>query len=268
MHKDIVDVLATDLAVTSLAERTPVDSDDRALQALASWTADIDADPMPDVDTPTPMAIRRRPRGALRSVAAMTLALTLSSTGIAAAVQGNPFAPINFVVHKFGYLGPSQHPPSVDLSGRRASAADRRAEREERAQADAKPRPSRSHPRAQPAEPAHRSEGTSKPALPSSDPVASRPVPSSRDGATAPSPRPGPRHRPLVIWHPRPPVLGPFGGQSPPDRPEPPSMPINTSPKPSFPGGGDEPAPPDQPTLWPTQSEPDISAPHISAWGN
>ena len=140
-----MDVVATDLAVTALAERAPLDSDDAALRMLDAWAAEIDARPIAvEVAVPGPAAVRRRPRGTARSVAAMTVALTLSSTGIAAAVQGNPFATLHYVVDKFGNLGPHDHTSPVDLLGTRNPPIGDPRQKEARVKAEQDNRPSRS----------------------------------------------------------------------------------------------------------------------------
>ena len=222
-----MDVLASDLAVTALAERSPVDSDDAALLLLQAWAADIVAHPIAiEVEAPEPAMTRRRPRGAARSVVAMTVVLTLSSTGIAAAVRGNPFAPFNYVVDKFGQF--AQHdrtPPSIPLGARRLLVAEPMPnDARERAQQDR--RPSRTRPDRQSA--------------PDAGPTATAPivthrVPRSSGGADQ-TQQPRERHRQLVVRRPHAgPVDGPkpHGGETPPNRPEPPAIPsVPTWPKP------------------------------------
>jgi len=214
-----VDVLATDLAVTALAERAPLDSDDAALRMLDAWAAEIDARPIAvGVAVPGSASVRRRPRGAARSVAAMTVALTLSSTGIAAAVQGNPFATLHYVVDRFGNLGPHDHTSPVDLLGTRNSPIGDPRQRDARAEAEHDSRPSRSR--------------SARPAVSTGAdaPIVAHRVPAS-SGSSGSSPRASsearpPRHRqrPLVVRHPDhdQPVDSPKPGsaETPPIRPE------------------------------------------------
>jgi hypothetical protein len=266
MHEDLVDVLATDLAVTALAVRDPVDTDDPALRLLEAWAADIDAHPVAVVvEGPVEASTRRRPRGALRSIAVMTLALTVSSTGIAAAVQGNPFAPISFVVDKFGQFGHPDRPPSIDLFGGRTGATGNTADKDGRARAAEQRRPARSQVPDQTTSP---TVPAPVPAQAAEDapaaPIVAHRVPHSRGGGQVQEPR-EPRQNerqkpPLVVRHPHPPVRKPpSGGQTPPHRPELPGIPVQETPRPDIqkPPPGERPPPPDQPT----PADPDSSMP-------
>jgi hypothetical protein len=267
VHKDLVDILATDLEVTALAERRPVESSDPALRALGAWTEDIDAHPVvAAVETPLPASTRRRPRGALRSIAAMTLALTVSSTGIATAVHGNPFAPINFVVDKFGHLGHPDRPAPVDLFGSRGSARGQAPHKDAKARGADERRPSRSEAPERAAPAPDRSRAPA-PANASGQATGSRLV-SDRVSHSrgherareARAPRHHERHKPLVVRHPHPPVRRPpSGGHTPPRHPEYPGVPVHEKPRPevSKPLPGERPAPPDQPA----PSAPDASMP-------
>jgi hypothetical protein len=252
-----VDVLATDLAVTALAERAPLesdDADDTALRMLEAWAADIDARPIAvELDVPEPASVRRRPRGAARSAAAMTVALTLSSTGIAAAVQGNPFAPIHYVVDKFGHLGHDDRTSPVDLLGTRSGPiGDPR--QDPRVTAD-DGRPSRSRP---PQPSANRGQPD---ALADTPIVAHRVASSSGSSSSSGSGEARPpreRQRLLVVRYPghHRPVDSPKpdGGETPPNRPEAPAVPSNPPwPKPSQ---GEPPAPPDEPMASDPESAP------------
>jgi hypothetical protein len=232
-----VDVLATDLAVTALAERLPVESDDAVVRLLEAWTAEIDARPsMIDVDAPEAAAARGRPRGSLRSVAAMTLALTLSSTGIAAAVKGDPFAPFNYMVHKFD-LGDHDRSGPVDLFGLRKGLFNDPQARDSRERAEGRDRPSRNRP----------AETSRRPGLSTvaSDPIVAHRVPRTAGDGGTPARQPE-RRRPLVVQRPSSgSVEKPGSNQTPPHHPELPSSPTEPSwPKPS----SDQPAPaPDKP---------------------
>lgn len=245
-----MDVMATDLAVTALAERAPIETDDRAVRLLAAWAADIDAHPVAvDVQVPVPAATRRRPRGALRSVAVMTLALTVSSSGIAAAVQGNPLAPLNFMVDKFGHLGDHDRPPSVDLLGNRSESIGRPPEKVAGARAK-EHRPSRTAERQTTPASAATSGAEAGDAAPT--PIVSHRVPHSAGSRQAQEPQAPRRHRqgPLVIRDPDPTVHRPSGGQTPPHHPELPSIPGQPStPKPIWPRpeSNERPVPPDKP---------------------
>ena len=243
-------ILATDIAVTALADRAPLESDghdDAALRLLGAWAADIDARPIAvALDAPAPASVRRRPRGTKRSVAAMTVALTLSSTGIAAAVQGDPFAPIHYVVDKFDPLGPPDRTSPVDLLGTRSAPLGDPRQQAARSRAeDGRPSRSRSpHPLASRVHPE---------AQVSTPIVARRVAPSSGSSSSSGSdqaPAPQHRQRPLLVQRPghhRPDVSPkPESGETPPNRPEPTGMPIN--PRWPSPSQGEAPAPPDEPT--------------------
>jgi hypothetical protein len=248
VHEDLVDVQATDLAVTALARRTPVDSDDAALCLLQAWAADIDAHPVAiDVETPEPAAVRRRPRGTTRSVVAMTVALTLSSTGIAAAVRGDPFAPFNYVVDQFGHFAQHDRTPPANPLGMRNSPGDLKPT-DAQARAERDGRPSRSR------EP--RRQAASDPSSQASAPIVAHRVPRSGGGAKQSS-QPRERHRTLVVRHPGGSSVDgpkPGSGETPPDRPESPLIAGELSwPKPS---ADEPPAPPDEPT-----SSESVSAP-------
>jgi hypothetical protein len=233
-----MDVLATDVAVAALADRVPLESDDAALRLLEAWAADLDAHPVKvDVETPEPAALRRRRRGTKRSVVAMTLALTLSSTGIAAAVQGDPFAPISYMVHRFD-LGHDDRSGPGDLFGMRNDLLGEPPLRDSHARAESRDRPSRSRP-------ANRSSRAPGPSTQASAPIVAHRVPKTTDqGGSQVKPRE--RQRPLLVQRPHAGVERPKpdSGQTPPHHPElPPTEPI--WPKPSSDGHQ---TPPDRPT--------------------
>jgi hypothetical protein len=106
--KALTAILRTDDSITALATRTPTDTADPVLRALESWAADIDRRPEPDVSVgrvlSSAAAGRTAGRVASRSVA-LAVVLTLSSTGVAAAVNGDPWAPLSFVVAKITTFG-------------------------------------------------------------------------------------------------------------------------------------------------------------------
>jgi hypothetical protein len=240
--------MATDLAVTALAERArlePEAADDTVLRLLETWAADIDAHPVAvQADALNVVPTRRRPRGTARSIAAMTIALTLSSTGFAAAVQGNPFGPINYMVDKFGHLAHHDRTSPVDLLGTRETVRGGLHQKQARDRVEAGGRPSRGVPADRPARRA-------QPDLQATAPIESHEVRSAPADSSAADDvqKPRDRHRHLVVRHPhRHPVVDnpkPGGGETPPNRPEPPAgQSVPTWPMPTT---GEQPAPPDKP---------------------
>jgi hypothetical protein len=127
MAEPVHPVAASDRIVSALSERRQVDDADPVLRALQAWVQRIDARPVAPWSRPVPVCVKTASGGELaRRVAALTLALTLSSTGLAAAVTGDPLSPLHFVkreIHKFGPPG-GRHAPrcpeprySVDRDG-------------------------------------------------------------------------------------------------------------------------------------------------------
>ena len=191
------------------------------------------------------MPTRRRPRGAARSIAALTIALTLSSTGLAAAVHGNPFGPIDYMVNKFGHLGHGDRMSPVDLLGTRDPVRGDLHQKQARTRVEAGGRPSRGGPADRPARRAQPDPQATAPIV--SHEV--RSAPADRSSAAADAQKPRDRHRHLAVRHPhRHPVVDspkPGGGETPPERPEPPAGDsVPTWPKPT---ADDRPAPPDKP---------------------
>jgi hypothetical protein len=246
MARHLADVHAADLSLSAISERRPLDSDDPALQALAGWAAEIDAHPMAiAVDPHAPVAPRRTSRHAARSVVAIAAALALSSGGIAAAVKGDPFAPINYMVDKFGAFGVRDRTPDDGLFGSRRSPHDLLALRRARAlQAD---RPSRDGDSVRQAQPTSGGDGE-PPIAATRERASSGSVSASGSGdGSAPTKS---DHKRLAV-----PTSGGTGsvverpkrggGQTPPTRPEPAPLPTESPwPKPS---PDTPPAPPDEP---------------------
>jgi hypothetical protein len=140
MTESMADLIRTEAEITALAERRPTRSDDPALRMLASWAADIDSHaigamighPHPDetLAARQPDESSRRRTIGLRA-SALAVVLTLSSSGMAAAVGGDPFAPLTYVVTKIKTIGDDADrsntifgqgaPGSVQLPGRAGS---------------------------------------------------------------------------------------------------------------------------------------------------
>jgi hypothetical protein len=113
-------VLASDDVISALAERRPVDDSDPLLRALQAWVERIDAVPLAPWTRPVPACTKIASRGEMaRRVAALTLALTLSSSGLATAVTGDPLSPLHFVAREFHQLGePDTHRAPRWMDGR------------------------------------------------------------------------------------------------------------------------------------------------------
>jgi hypothetical protein len=248
VSRHLTDVHATDLSLSAISERRALLTDDPALQALASWAADIDARPVTiAVDPPEPNTLRRTSRHALRSAVAIAAALALSSGGIAAAVKGDPFAPIGYMVDRFGGLGGQDRTPDDGLFGSRRSPHDLLALRQERARQAHRPsrdgrfaraaQPTSGGTAEQPLVASRQRAGSGDGSAPTRSKAARLPVRSASSGAgsTADGPKPG-------------------SGQTPPVRPEPVPYPSgSTWPKP-LPGA--EPVPPDEPLPSPISDAP------------
>jgi hypothetical protein len=188
----------------------------------------------------------------VRAVVAMTLALTLSSTGIAAAVQGNPFGPIDFVVEKLGHLGNYDRPSPVDLLGGRKAPLAGHRDRQQRNQAERDNRPSRSR-SADPPGSGVDSQASLRP------PIVARldTEPTRREHAEKPRAH---HHGPLVVQRPHDGPVDdpkPHGGETPPNRPEPPAIP--STPIWPKPGTGQRPAPPERPESAPMREAPQVA---------
>jgi hypothetical protein len=122
MTEPVQPVAASDRLVSALSERRKIDDADPVLRALQAWVQRIDAKPVAPWTRPVPACAKAASGGELaRRVAALTLALTLSSTGLAAAVTGDPLSPLHFVkreIHRFGPPhGHAAHWPDLRDSG-------------------------------------------------------------------------------------------------------------------------------------------------------
>jgi hypothetical protein len=110
-----------------LAVRSPVSADDEVARLLSALASDVDEgldallaeleaplleqdDPIAYLGTP----VRRRARGLRASTIAIVVGATLSVSGVAAAVTGDPFAPYKSIAHAVTHAGaPSPHASST-----------------------------------------------------------------------------------------------------------------------------------------------------------
>jgi hypothetical protein len=91
-------VAASDELISALSERRRLDSVDPLLRSLEAWVQRIDSQPLAPWNRALPPVAKAASRGELvRRVAALTLALTVSSSGLATAVTGDPLSPLHFV---------------------------------------------------------------------------------------------------------------------------------------------------------------------------
>ncbi len=124
MSPTLDDLLATDAALDLIASREFSAGDDEVLTGLAALALAIDRPDVPALD------LRSRPeilpaskgsshvhRGGVALVA--TVAVVLSSSGVAAAMSGDALAPFHFVAKRILELGPSSgaRNPGWDLDG-------------------------------------------------------------------------------------------------------------------------------------------------------
>jgi hypothetical protein len=107
---DLDDVWRDDQLIEALASGDPVDTDDPAAAPLRALTGLVDAAPIPDYDVRDLPNLgdavmldtgRNNHRLAVRSLAvALTAVATLSTSGVAAVVTGDPFQPAKVVWHQ------------------------------------------------------------------------------------------------------------------------------------------------------------------------
>ena len=90
--------MKSDALISALSERRDHGSSDAAIDSLAVLATYADAAERPAVELARVTTARRGLRGRRRLGVAMGVALACSSTGIAAAVTGDPLAPVTFVV--------------------------------------------------------------------------------------------------------------------------------------------------------------------------
>ncbi len=118
MSDSLGDLLATDAAIDLIATREPSSPDDRVLAALSALAWAVDDEPLPALATtrsPVPMTRSRKGAFAL----AASVALMLSTSGVAAAVCDDPLAPLRYVAAQVFDLGPHDDSPlpGWDLEG-------------------------------------------------------------------------------------------------------------------------------------------------------
>jgi hypothetical protein len=111
MTEPIHPVAASDAVISALSQRRDIDRSDPLLRSLQAWVEHIDAQPLAPWTRPLPPVARTASGAELaRRVAALTVVLTLSSSGLAMAVSGDPLSPLHFVKREFNHLQqPSGH---------------------------------------------------------------------------------------------------------------------------------------------------------------
>lgn len=122
MSDSLTDLLVTDAALDVLAHReAPSGADlvlDPVLAELASWAAAVDELPV----SPYPLPVMQPPMSNVRKggwALTVTVALMVTSTGVAAAVSDDPMGPLSYVSHQFWKIGPhnSDKMPVWQLDG-------------------------------------------------------------------------------------------------------------------------------------------------------
>jgi hypothetical protein len=109
MTETVHPVAASDALISALSERRRIDGADPVLRSLELWVRRIDSHPMAPWTRPLPPVAKATSSAELaRRVAALTLVLTVSSSGLAAAVNGDPLSPLHFVKRQFTHLRPDQ----------------------------------------------------------------------------------------------------------------------------------------------------------------
>lgn len=133
MSDAMSDVLATDAALDLLASRELTAADDAVLEGLACLACAVDLRPIP-----APVAGPARPARQARKCGwalTVTIAMTLASSGVAAAVVNDPLAPYHFVQKHVATFVPQHGTPSEwSLDGSAAvSSAPARLRSDDRA---------------------------------------------------------------------------------------------------------------------------------------
>lgn len=133
MSDAMSDVLATDAALDLLASRELTAADDAVLEGLACLACAVDLRPIP-----APVADPARPARQARKCGwalTVTIAMTLASSGVAAAVVNDPLAPYHFVQKHVATFVPQHGTPSEwSLDGSAAvSSAPARLRSDDRA---------------------------------------------------------------------------------------------------------------------------------------
>ncbi len=123
---DPMSVWLTDCLVSDLAERRPIDGADPVIAALAALNAEIDAATLPPVVPRVYLSASASTAGTSASVSAARragLAVTavslvvFGSSGLAAAVAGDPMLPLRYVAGKIFEHGLSEPQPTDRLLG-------------------------------------------------------------------------------------------------------------------------------------------------------
>jgi hypothetical protein len=121
-------VTASDALISALSERRRIDGADPVLASLEAWVRRIDAQPMAPWTLPLPPVAKTTSSAELaRRVAALTLVLTVSSSGLATAVNGDPLSPLHFVKGQFTHLRHDSVHRGPGSPGERAGFDPRRA---------------------------------------------------------------------------------------------------------------------------------------------
>lgn len=252
MSDTLLELSRTDDQLTAIAERrSPDDAADPVLGLLAAWAADIDAHPVaearpaPVVAGAVPTVLRHG-----RRVAALTLAITVSSSGIAAAVNGDPLAPLHFVVTNLGKIGTVGGPAHEGISGARDPFDPMGVPVD-----DGRGGAATSRGESRPEVPASRHDAPASASDGDDSVTVARARPDHGDSSGSASPRPPRRPDPVVESDdPQTPPRHPDGGDRPlPPKPEPSPDPV-PEPKPSpRPHGEPGPMPvPEEPSPTPT----------------
>ena len=119
----LMELHETDRLLDELAaRRTPVEAThDPVLALLASMASTLDDRPLPEISVPVNVSGGARGHSRSRHLAAvLAIGITLSSSGLAAAVTGDPLLPIKTVVKGVYDIGHRQSPQESDwiLGGR------------------------------------------------------------------------------------------------------------------------------------------------------
>lgn len=114
MSDYLSDLLTTDAALDAVGSRTMSAYDDDILASLGCLACAVDEHPLPEpVEIPVRQPQQARKCGWALSV---TVAMTLASGGVAAAVADDPLAPFHYVKDRFLW-SPSEAPAGWDLDG-------------------------------------------------------------------------------------------------------------------------------------------------------
>ena len=128
MTESVHPLAASDEQISALSERRPIDGADPVLASLQAWVQQIDACPVAPWTRPLPAVTKAASSAELaRRVAVLTLALTLSSSGLATAVNGDPLSPLHFVKRQFTHLRHDQAHLAPGSPGDRVGFDPRRA---------------------------------------------------------------------------------------------------------------------------------------------